>query len=69
MGVDECIQAYVAMSDGIFTKNRLLPANMRGQVHGRFSTAELERAVKSIIKGRMLEEDALLMDPDAHCKV
>ena len=69
MDVDECIAAYVHMSDRIFrkTKHRI---GLNGKVQGRFDSEEFERVIKDIIKQKGFKEDALLRDlPDSPCKV
>ncbi|KAH8708402.1 phospholipase, patatin family protein [Phaeosphaeriaceae sp. PMI808] len=59
MTVDECIDAYVSLSDRIFQKRR----------HRRFDSDELEWMIKGIVR-QGLVEDALLMDaPNVKCKV
>ncbi|KAF2678494.1 FabD/lysophospholipase-like protein [Lentithecium fluviatile CBS 122367] len=69
MSIDECIDAYLQLSDRIFQKNGHR-ATVKGKIQGRFDSDELERAVKEVIKGQRLQEDALLKDsPDASCKV
>lgn len=69
MTVDECIDAYVSLSDRIFQKQRHR-VTIKGRVQGRFDSDELERATKEIIVRQGLAEDALLKDaPDAKCKV
>ena len=69
MTVDECVVAYTSLSDKVFEK-RSHRVNIKGKLQGRFDAAELERAVKQILKARGLAEDALLKDsPDAPCKV
>jgi len=69
MTVDECIDAYVSLSDRIFQKRRHR-VTIKGRIQGRFDSDELERAIKEIVQRRGLEEDTLLQDsPDAKCKV
>ena len=69
MAVDECINAYVSLSDRIFQKQRHR-VTVKGRVQGRFNSNELERAVKEIVVRQGLTEDTLLKDaPDARCKV
>ena len=69
MSTDECIDAYLQLSDRIFRKkqHRL---TIKGKIQGRFDSEELERAVKEIITKQGLLEDVLLKDePDVVCKV
>ena len=69
MSIDECIDAYLQLSDRIFQKKRHR-VTVKGKIQGRFDSDELERAVKEVIKGQGLQEEALLKDtPDASCKV
>jgi len=69
MSIDECIDAYLQLSDRIFQKKRHR-LTIKGKIQGRFDSEELERAVKEIITKQGLQEDALLKDePDAACKV
>jgi patatin-like phospholipase/acyl hydrolase len=69
MTVDECIDAYVSLSDNIFEK-KCHRVKINGQLQGRFDTAALERAIKKILRDCGLAEDALFRDsPDAACKV
>lgn len=69
MSIDECIDAYLQLSDRIFRKKRHR-LTIKGKIQGQFDSEELERAVKEIITKRGLQEDALLKDEsDAACKV
>ncbi|KAL1835370.1 hypothetical protein VTJ49DRAFT_6917 [Mycothermus thermophilus] len=68
MTVDECIDAYTTLSDRVFEK-QTHRVTIKGKLQGRFDSAELERAVKTILVKRGLDEDALLNDPDSPCKV
>ncbi len=67
--VDECIDAYVSLSDTIFQKRRY-HITIKGHVQGRFDSDELKKAIKEIVIRKGLEENALLQDSrDAKCKV
>jgi hypothetical protein len=69
MPVDECIDAYVSLSDRVFEKRRHC-VTIKGRVQGRFDSAALEHAIKEIVASQGLTEDALLKDDaDARCKV
>ena len=69
MTVDQCIDAYMSLSDLIFQKRRHR-VTIKGRVQGRFDSDELERAIKDIVVKQGLEADVLLADsPDAKCKV
>jgi calcium-independent phospholipase A2-gamma len=61
MSVDECIQAYIELMGTIFKKRHSVPFNViDGKVRPRYSTQGLEQAIKGIITGKGLAEDALL---------
>ncbi|KAL9607110.1 MAG: hypothetical protein Q9167_007945 [Letrouitia subvulpina] len=69
MTVDECIDAYVLLSDKVFQKQRHR-VTVKGHVQGRFDSNELEKAIREIVVENGLKEDALLQDSrDAKCKV
>ena len=74
MTVQECIDNYIEMMDGVFKKtgHRLVfdlqEFNM--QLQGRFDTAELEAAIKRAVVVSKLPEDAKFRDAKAgQCKV
>ena len=69
LSITECIKAYTSLSDRIFQKKRK-PVTIKGKLHGRFDSEELERAVKEVTTSQGLVEDALLKDTsDDACKV
>lgn len=69
MGVDECIDAYLQISDNVFQKKRHA-VNWKGKIQGKFDSGELERAMKQVVRDRGLRDDVLLKDaPNASCKV
>jgi len=69
MSIDECIEAYLSLSDRIFQKKRHR-VTIKGKIQGRFDSEELAQAVKDVITGKRLQEDALLKDTsDNACKV
>ena len=69
MSIDECIGAYLSLSDRIFQKEKHR-VTIKGNIQGRFDSEELARAVKEATEGQGLQEDALLKDaPEAACKV
>ena len=69
MSIDECIDAYLQLSDRVFQKKRHR-VTVKGKIQGRFDSDELERAVKEVIKVQGVSEDALLKDdPGTACKV
>jgi hypothetical protein len=69
MSVEECMDAYVGMSDRIFAKTRHR-LKLNGHVQGRFDSKELERCVKEVLVRKGLDKDALLKDDaDPKCNV
>ena len=69
MSIDECIDAYISLSDRVFQKRRHR-VTIKGNVQGRFDSDELERGIKEIVVRQRLPESALLKDsPNAKCKV
>lgn len=69
LSIDECIDAYLSLSDRVFQKTRHR-VTVKGNVQGRFDSKELERAVKEIITKQGLHENTLLKDAsDDACKV
>ena len=69
MSVDECIKAYLLLSDRVFQKKRHR-VTTKGSIQGRFDSEELERAVKEVVTAQGLQEDTLLKDASEDaCKV
>ena len=69
MSVADSIGAYLSLSDRVFSKTKHR-VTIKGKIQGRFDSEELARAVKAVVKGQDLQEDALLKDaPEAGCKV
>jgi hypothetical protein len=69
MSVDDCIDAYSNLSASVFRKESHR-VGWKGNVKGRFSSNELENAIKHIIESQGLNQDAGLMDAEnAKCKV
>jgi hypothetical protein len=69
MTIDDCIYAYVSLSDRVFQRTGL-GLTIRGYVQGRFDSMELENAIKQIIREQGLEMDATLEgSPETSCKV
>jgi hypothetical protein len=69
MSIDECIEAYLSLSDRVFQKKRL-PMGITGKIQGRFDSEELTRVVKEVVRGKGLQEDALLKDESSGaCKM
>lgn len=61
MSIDEAISAYEALTQTVFAH----PKSTTGE--GKFSAKKLEDAVKSVIKSKLGDTDAKLLDPDV-CK-
>jgi hypothetical protein len=61
MSIDECIDAYLSLSDRIFQKKRHC-VTTKGNIQGRFDSEELVRAMKEVVTGKGPQEDALLKD-------
>lgn len=69
MSINECIDAYLSLSDRVFQKKRHR-VTTNGNIQGRFDSEELARAVKEVVTAQELQEDALLKDVlDDTCKV
>ena len=69
MSIDECIDAYLSLSDWVFQK-KAQRVTIKGKIRGRFDSKELERAVKDIVTKREFHEDVLSEDTsDGACKV
>lgn len=69
MSIDDCIDAYLSLSDRIFQKKRHR-VTVKGDIQGRFDSDELMRAVKEVVVAQGLPENTLLKDTlDGACKV
>ena len=69
MSVDQCIDAYLSLSDRVFQKKKHR-VTTKGSIQGRFDSEELKRAVKKIVTAQGLQEDTLLKDAsDDACRV
>ena len=69
MSLDECIDAYLSLSDRVFQK-KAHRVTVKGKIQGRFDSVELEQAMKDVVTGQGLHKDALLKDTsDGACKV
>lgn len=69
MCIDDCIKAYLSLSDRVFQKKRHR-VTVKGNIQGRFDSEELERAVKEVVTAQGLSKDTLLKDAsDDACKV
>jgi hypothetical protein len=69
MTIDDCINAYLSLSDRVFQKKRHR-VSVKGQIQGRFDSEELAQAVKDVITQQGLPENVLLKDTsETTCKV
>ena len=68
MTVDNCIDAYVSLSNRVFHKPRHCIA-IKGNDQANVKSEELERAIKEMVVKQGLEEGALFKDIEAKCKV
>ena len=69
MNIDDCINAYISLSDRIFRKKGHR-VTIKGNIQGRFDSDELSQAIKEVVTAQKLSEDALLKDiSDDACKV
>jgi hypothetical protein len=69
MSIDDCIDAYLSLSDRIFQKKRHRVA-VKGAIQGRFDSDELAHAVREVVVAQGLPENTLLKDvSDDACKV
>jgi len=59
MTIDECIDAYLTLSDQIF-KKKAHRVTIRGKIQGRFDSKRLEEAIKEVMRNRKLPENTLL---------
>lgn len=75
MTVDECIDAYMALSTEIFSNPRRsstfskVKPLLGGIIEANYSAANLERIIKKITKRATGSEDSLLKNPHGRCKV
>jgi hypothetical protein len=69
MSIDDCIDAYLLLSDRIFQKKRHR-VTVKGDIQGRFDSDVLARAVQEVVVAQGLPENTLLKDvSDGACKV
>ncbi|KAF2188700.1 hypothetical protein K469DRAFT_767988 [Zopfia rhizophila CBS 207.26] len=67
--VNECIDAYVTLSDPVVEKKHHC-VNINGEIQRQFDSEDLKQAMREIIRSPGLREDVLLKDaPEAKCKV
>jgi hypothetical protein len=68
MNIGDCIKAYITLMDEVFVKKHHR-INWNGTIQGRFDSDTLESAIKKVIVEQGLEENAILKELDAKCKV
>ncbi|KAI0842885.1 acyl transferase/acyl hydrolase/lysophospholipase [Hypoxylon sp. FL0890] len=66
MTVDECIQTYQELMGDIFCGSKYLGYLWRGDF---YSAENIEKAIKKLIKQRIDDEEAPLIDEDSKCKI
>ena len=64
MTVQECIDEYLELCPKIFTKTKKR-LSMQGTIQGKFDHIALEVGVRSILRKRGIDENALLKDDSA----
>jgi len=70
MSIAECIDAYIYLSGRVFQSGWWhWPVDWRFRPTPRFSSAELEMAIKHIIKYCDEDADALLIQENPQCKM
>lgn len=74
MTLGECEDAYLKLSKRIFQPKRgrfNKPMQIVDFLNadGKFDSKVLEDAIKEVIRGRGVDEDVLLKDPESACKV
>jgi hypothetical protein len=63
MDVEQCITAYSGLAAEVFgEKLSRIPVNIKGEVKARFDSAELESAIRKVVKQSGASEDDLLND-------
>lgn len=69
MGIDDCINAYLSLSEQVFQKKRHR-VSIKGNIQGRFDSEVLVQAVKEVVTAQGFNADTLLKDEsDNACKV
>jgi hypothetical protein len=68
MSIDDCIEAYLSLSDEVFQK-KAHRVKLSGKLQGRFDSAALERAVKRILVTTGHDENVLLKVTPGKCRV
>ncbi|KAI7379056.1 hypothetical protein KC336_g19250, partial [Hortaea werneckii] len=69
MSIDDCIDAFTSLMGRAFKKEHKLAFTFCGKVQHRYDSKELEKAIKEVITGTGLHQDALLRhNPTPNCK-
>ncbi|KAK5246710.1 hypothetical protein LTR20_007356 [Exophiala xenobiotica] len=69
MTIDECIDAYLLLSNKIFQK-KAHRVTIQGKIQGRFDAKKLEEVIKEVVTKKKLPADTLLKSAgEATCKV
>ncbi|RMY45115.1 hypothetical protein D0865_10115 [Hortaea werneckii] len=69
MSIDDCIDAFTALMGRAFKKEHKMAFTFRGKVQHRYDSKELEKAIKEVIAGAGLQQDALIRhNPTPKCK-
>jgi hypothetical protein len=68
MGVDESVEAYCALAEESFRKTHITTAQ---RVLGRsqFRSSNLRSALRRLVKGRLGDSEAKLLDTEFGCKM
>ena len=68
MDVDECIKAYKELMTAVFEKRQnFFAVGLSGMIKSRFSSKELEKAVKSVIEGLDRPQGQKIMVDEPFC--
>jgi len=72
--VDECIEQYLVTAAKAFERRRskvdlISRAKDKWKVEGAYSTDGLENAMKTLVREKLGDEDAVFVSPSMSCKV
>ena len=62
--MDECIEKYIELSKKVFRIDNVIKDISVGQDHYRFDEKSLEDALKKVIKEKLRDENAMMIDHD-----
>lgn len=69
MSINECIEAYLSLSDRVFQK-KSYRKTIFGKIEEGFDSEELAKVVKEVVKNKGMDEASLLLEvPEASCKM